>query len=99
MGVALKDVRVVSPLPSDTSPWWWTQASSSRSTFSRLIWLSGEKRSPPASPPYAGHSATGPERSGGGGSLQARIATRTRLGRSRRTNEASLRGIYRDLYT
>jgi len=42
IGVALKLVRVLPSLPSETSPWWWIQATSSESTFSRVIWVSGE---------------------------------------------------------
>jgi len=39
---------------SDTSPVCTVQAIFRRETFSRVIWLSGEKRMPPGSWPYAG---------------------------------------------
>jgi hypothetical protein len=42
MGVTLKLVRVVPSLPSETSPWWWTHATSRRDTLSAVIWFSGE---------------------------------------------------------
>ena len=42
IGVALKLVRLVPSLPSEMSPWWWTQATSRSATFSGVICVRGE---------------------------------------------------------
>ena len=44
-------VRDVPSLPSDTSPCRYSQATSSAATLSRWIWVRGDQRLPPLSPP------------------------------------------------
>ena len=67
-------------LPSERSPWRYSQATSSAPTFSRVIWESGDQWRPPLSPPYSRHSALGPLRSRGGGPLAGAEGRERRTG-------------------